>query len=177
MADSLAGRRMGWLHGFSLKLRGNLAFGLAFALAAVGGSLAVRLIVEALLPPGFPFITFFPSVMIVTYLAGLRPGILAAVLSVLAAWYFFIPPADAYGVRGGGAVAFFILVAAIDIAIIHAMRIALDRLDGERRRSAELSRQSQVMFAELQHRVSNNLQLVSTLLMIGQSKVSEPLAV
>ncbi len=45
-----------------------------------------------LLPPGFPFLTFFPAIMLTAFIGGTRPGILCAVLSVLSAWYWFIPP-------------------------------------------------------------------------------------
>lgn len=41
-----------------------------------------------------PFITFYPAVMLVALLAGLGPGILAAVLAVLVTDYFILTPAQ-----------------------------------------------------------------------------------
>ena len=41
---------------------------------------------------GFPFLTFFPAVLLAAYLAGLGPGLLTSALSVLAAWFFFYNP-------------------------------------------------------------------------------------
>ena len=44
------------------------------------------------LPAGFPFLTFFPAVIICGFVFGLRQGVLVAILSGLSAWYFFISP-------------------------------------------------------------------------------------
>jgi len=54
-----------------------IAFGLRYSLAPW-------------FPPGFPYLTFFPAVVLVAYYAGLRPAILTAVLSALAAWWFSV---------------------------------------------------------------------------------------
>ena len=72
------------------------------------------------------------------------------------------------------ALAFYAAVAGVDIAIIHAMNTALERLGRERERSAALLETSETMFKELQHRVSNNLQLVSSLLRLQGSSVEDP---
>jgi len=150
----------------------------AFAAMLFCFGLAIRVAVDAVLPPGYPFLTFFPSVILVTFLAGLWPGIVTAIVSTFSAWYLFIPPPHTFAFHPGAVLAlgFFVAVISVDILVIHVMNTALDRLEAERRRSAELTRQSQVMFSELQHRVSNNLQLVSALLMIQQSKIADPAA-
>ncbi|WP_448205986.1 sensor histidine kinase [Azospirillum sp. sgz302134] len=142
-------------------------------------ALAVRLSIDESLPPGFPFLTFFPAVILTTMLAGLWPGILTAVLGGTAAWLLFIDQPDGGLALTPGALlamGFYSFVVAVDIAVIHIMNVALDRLAAERNRSAALTRQTQVMFAELQHRVSNNLQVVSSLLTIQQAKVEDPAA-
>src|SRR5258708_13390866 len=43
-----------------------------------------------------PFITFYPAIVVVTLVAGLWPGILATILSTIAAWYLFLPPAQGW---------------------------------------------------------------------------------
>ena len=62
------------------------------------------------------------------------------------------------------ALAFFAAVAAIIIVLIYALNVAIDRLRDERARARMLAQQRKTMFAELQHRISNNLQLVAALL-------------
>lgn len=138
-------------------------------------SLALRLALNEALPSGFPYLTFFPAVILTAFVAGTGPGILAAILSGLAAWWFFIPPVNSFGLNPGAGLAlgFYAVIVAIDIALIHAMCHALQRLDEERLRSTELGRQAQVMFSELQHRVSNNLQVVSSLLQIQAAKTTD----
>ncbi len=160
------------------QLRRSLRLGLLFSLGFVLVALVVRIAIDAHLPPGFPFLTFFPAVILTTVLAGLWPGILAALLSGAAAWYFFIGEPYSFAVGPGGVLAlgFFTAVVAVDIAVIHIMNVALERLAEERNRSAMLTRQTQVMFSELQHRVSNNLQLVSSLILIQQAQVKDPAA-
>jgi two-component sensor histidine kinase len=159
-------------------LRHRPVWGHAFAVAAVAVASVVRLLADRELPPGFPFLTFFPTVLLTTYFAGLWPGIVAALLGGLAAWYFFIPPVETFALDGGSALALalFTVIVGVDIAVIHVMNTALERLDLERRRSAELTERTRLMFSEMQHRVSNNLQLISSLLLIQESKVTDPAA-
>lgn len=161
------------------RLRHNPVQGHLFAVAAVAAALMVRMAADKVLPPGYPYVSFFPAVILTTFVAGLWPGVAAAVLSGLAAWYFFIPPEYSFSLINGTVLAlvFYAVVVIVDVAVIHIMITALEELDAERRHSAALTRQTQVMFSEMQHRVSNNLQAISSLLMISQSKVADPAAI
>lgn len=160
------------------RLRHNPVLGHLIALTTFAVAFTVRWTASDVLPPGYPYVTFFPAVILTTFLAGLWPGVAAAVLSGLTAWYFFIPPEHSFRLGDGAplALGFYTVVVAVDVAVIHLMITAMERLDTERRHSAELTRQTQVMFSEMQHRVSNNLQLISALLTISQSKVADPAA-
>jgi two-component sensor histidine kinase len=70
----------------------------------------------------------------------------------------------------------YCFVAGIDIALIHVITRALEQLRQERNRSADLSRRMEIMFSELQHRVSNNLQTVAGLLLLQETQISDPKA-
>lgn len=159
-------------------LRTNSAFKYTFCGAAFLLALFIRLALDNVLPPGFPFLTFFPAVILSTLLAGLWAGIISAVVSGLAALYFFVFPYNSFELNYGGAVAmaFYSFVVAIDIGLIHAITKSLEQLRQERNRSADLSRRAEIMFAELQHRVSNNLQTVADLLLLQESDVEDPKA-
>ncbi|WP_428032235.1 sensor histidine kinase [Ancylobacter sp.] len=143
---------------------------LMFALA-----LGLRFAVDAVLPPGFPFLTFFPAVILTTFFCGLRPGIICAALSTVAAWFFFIGPAN--GMRLDGqtllALGFFVVIAAIDITLIHFTFSAADRLRTEKETTARLLESQRTMFQELQHRVANNMQFVAALLTLQKRKVGQ----
>lgn len=161
--------------------RQSVVFAYGFALAAFTTGLGLRLLADMILPTGFPFLTFFPAVILTTFFGGLRPGILVAALSTLAAWYFFIPP-EGFSLNGPGmlALGFFVLIVTIDIALIHTMNSALTKLRLERARAVRaeqaasaLAAHRAVLFTELQHRVSNNIQIVSALLALQRAEVTD----
>lgn len=149
------------LSGYSLAL---LAFLLAFLL---------RRALEGDLPPGFPYLTFFPAVILTAFIAGTGPGMVCALLSGLAAWAFFIPPTGLLALSGAKllAITFFILIVSVDIALIHLMRVAAERLRAERERTAALYEGQRTLFQELQHRVANNMTFVGSLLHLQRRKV------
>lgn len=148
------------------------AFGLAIVTTAL--ALALRLLLDDIFPPGFPFLTFFPAIIVTSFLAGARPGTLCAGLSMLAAWYFLIPPLHSFSLAQGAMapLLFFVAVSAVDITLIHAMQSALDRLDAERQLTAQLYDQQRNLFAELQHRVANNMAFISGLLRLQKRRIA-----
>nr|WP_245515928.1 histidine kinase dimerization/phosphoacceptor domain -containing protein [Ancylobacter aquaticus] len=147
----------------------------AVGVAMFAVSLALRFAVDGVLPPGFPFLTFFPAVILSTFFCGLRPGITCAALSAFAAWFFFIGPANGMRVDGQSlmALGFFAVIAAIDITLIHFTFSAADRLRTEKETSARLYESQRTMFQELQHRVANNMQFVAALLTLQKRKVGQ----
>lgn len=148
-------------------------FGDVAALSATGIAIALRHALDDVLPPGFPFLTFFPAVILTTFFFGLRPGIVCAVLSGLAAWYFFIGEANVFlfDAQTALALGFYAFIVTVDITLIHLMRVAGERLNAERAVSAQLYEQQRTMFQELQHRVANNMQFVAALLALQKRKV------
>ena len=65
------------------------------------------------------------------------------------------------------------MISAIAIAIIQFIRSTLDALDAERSKSAALAEQREILFRELQHRISNNLAIVSALLNLQRAQVKD----
>lgn len=138
-------------------------------------ALALRFAVDPMLPPGFPFLTFFPAVIITAFVCGVRPGLLVAALSGLSAWYFFIAGPGHWPLSPAAALAlgFFVLIVGIDLVIIAGLMRALRELREERLKSGQYAEQRDVLFSELQHRVGNNLQAISALLAIQARAVSD----
>jgi len=153
--------------------RENPFMGWALALGACALALAVRWGLAGVLPPGFPFLTFFPAVIFTAFVAGTGPGVLCAMLSGLAAWYFFIPPFDSFALSAasGWALGFYAFIVGVDIALVHVMRTSLDHLREEREVSAGLLAQQRILFQELQHRVANNMTFIAALLQLQKRKV------
>jgi two-component sensor histidine kinase len=135
----------------------------------------VRWALDAYLPSGIPFITFFVAVILTAFVAGIGPGILVVVLSSAVSWYLFLAPAYSFAIDRAGVLALTLYVAtsAINLVVIHALQVALDRLDRERARSAELASQRELLFTELQHRIANNLQVVSALITVQKASLSD----
>ena len=139
----------------------------------------LRYLIDDILPQGFPFLTFFPAVILTTFIGGLGPGMLVVVASALASWFFFIPPFNGFGIDGPAALAlgFFVAVAIVDVAIIHLMFKWLLALDREREFSRQLASSRDLMFQEMQHRISNNLSVVSSLLRMQRRAVQDEAAI
>ena len=80
---------------------------------------------------GAHFGAFYPAVMIVTLLCGMRAGLLAAALSCMSAWYFILVPQYSFALRGWAevtSVCVFLLNATADALVVGALRIAASRL-------------------------------------------------
>lgn len=148
--------------------------GYGLAVTAFVLALLTRLSLQGTLPPGFPYLTFFPAVILTAFVAGTGPGILCALLSGIGAWVWFISPDEVLSTRPDKvlAIGFYVFIVGIDIAIIHAMRRALQRLRAEMEVSARLADRQGTLFSELQHRVANNLTFVISLLTLQKNRIA-----
>jgi PAS domain S-box-containing protein len=120
------------------RMRSRPAFGYAFAALAFVVALLARFALAGVLPPaGFPFLTFFPAVLLTAFLSGLGPGLLASAVSVVAAWYFFVQPHGSLLIVSAAdaiALLFFAAILLVDCVVIDTMNRALERnakLQGE----------------------------------------------
>ena len=137
-----------------------------FAVAAFVLAFAIRYELDAQLPIGFPYLSFFPAVIITAFFAGIGPGIVVAIAGGTASWYFFIPPLNSFALTGGSVLAlgFYVFIVTVDIVLIHWMQLALQRVTVEKEAAARYAGERDLLFQEMQHRVSNNLGVVSALL-------------
>jgi two-component system, sensor histidine kinase PdtaS len=153
--------------------RRSLPAQLAVATLAVLLAFGIRLSVDDLLPAGFPFLTFFPAVLITAIFASVAMGVVAAVVSGVLAWVFFIPPFNGLSLAPSAllAMAFYAVITAVELFFIALSASALRHVQAERMRSLQLAKSRDLMFAELQHRVSNNLATVGALLRAQAARV------
>lgn len=146
---------------------------LAIAGGIVGAAFVLRIAIMSAIPAGSPFVTFFPAVLIIAFLLGVRVGVYSAVASaLLGAWFFMSDPlAPGYFATSvPSAVAYGVLVT-VNLTLFHWMQSANDKLRAERQRSAALAKTRELLFRELQHRVSNNLQVAAGLLALQKKHV------
>lgn len=177
MTTSLASRLFGAVSALSLERR-SFAVRWGFAALAFAVAVSLRWALDPYLPPGFPFLTFFPVVMLTTFFCGLRPAIAVAVGSFFASWVLFVSPRFSVSFSNEALIAmgFYTFITTINILLIHMMSRAIEDLGEERTRSSVLAQQQSLMFHELQHRVSNNLAMVAGLLAIQRRQVTDPAA-
>jgi two-component sensor histidine kinase len=150
----------------------GLLLAAAFSLIA----LMLRFELDPMLPPGFPYLTFFPAVIATAFLFGLAPAILAGLLCGFFSRWFFMQPAGTLSLGGGAGVgmALYFFVIAVDITLVELMQRAFSRVARERELNRRLADHREVLFRELQHRVGNNLQMVGSLLALQKRTLTDP---
>ncbi len=156
-------------------LRAHPWFGHAFGIVGVLLALWLRYAVEDILRGGLPFVTFIPAVVLTAFVGGTAPAVLSFLASVLLGWYFFLPPAYSFALEwpsGALTIGFFSGVVVLDIYLVRLMVRTAERLQAARARADALAERQRTMFAELQHRVANNMQFVSSLLMLQKRQVA-----
>lgn len=171
-------------------VRSSPARAWSLSLAAFAVALATRFATDSSLPAGFPYLTFFPAVILTTFFAGVWPGSLCAVLSGFSAWYWFIAPHATFAVGPSVliALAFYVFVVGVDIVLIHVMHEALEDLEAERAVNQRLleqqgahvqelkarQRQQLLLQRELSHRMKNTLAMVQAVVSQSLKNASDP---
>jgi PAS domain S-box-containing protein len=112
-------------------------------LGAVLLATLARWAISGLVDDRNPFTTYYPAVVVATLLGGFWLGTLTAILSALVAWWMFMPPAFGAGLDESQitAVVIFILVCLLLVAVVTALKAAVDLLlvEIEQRRKAHLA--------------------------------------
>src|SRR5260221_174852 len=105
---------------------------LAYAIAIVLVFIAVlsREVVAAAVGPQVPFITFYPAIILAALLGGLWPGVVATLLSTVAAWYAFVPSVGSFALNGREAaqLALYLFISAVNVAIAVILNSVVERL-------------------------------------------------
>ncbi len=153
-----------------------LVFGATTAL--MGVALLLRFLLLPWVPTGMPFVVFYPVIVGTAVLFGIWAGAFAGTVGILLAWYFFLPGVGfALGVGVPFALSLYAAVIASSLALIRFLQLALKRANCAREESRKLAESRETLFRELQHRVGNNLQVVSALLSLQKRKLTDPAAI
>ena len=146
-------------------VRTNPWLGYSFGLFIFAAGFLLRYLPGGMLET-VPFITLFPAILVAALIGGLRVGLLVAVLSFVAGWYFFLPPYNSWALENTGNWALFLfwVTAGIQLYVIEALNRAVDRLSEERDRVG-------VLLQELQHRVANNMTFIASLLRLQRKAI------
>jgi two-component sensor histidine kinase len=155
-------------------LQGKPWLQLVLTLAITGAALLGRFVLGPHLPPGLPYATFFPAVIVTAFLLGVRAGLLAAVLGGILGWIFFVHDPMAAPMPGTAPSVFLYVVADVLILLLfHWMQTTTAHLIEQREHNHRLAETRTLLFHELQHRVSNNLQVAAGLLSLQKRHVGD----
>lgn len=160
----------------ALMKRRSLRYETLFAVTAIAVATFLRAAIDDILPPGFPFLTFFPAVMLTLVFASIRAGVIVAIICGIISWYWFIVPFGAFSLTDGAllAISFYTLITATDVLFVTAAGWALRAMYAARAQAAKHAEARSLMFSELQHRVSNNLGTIAALLRLQAAQTQDP---
>lgn len=117
-----------------------------------------------MLPPGFPYVTFFPAVIITSFLFGVRFGLISALLCGAVAYYYFLTPAYSFSIAGKQvALGFYVFVVATDLLLVYGMQAANQQLIKERELNLKLANTKAELALELQQRVTERKRAIDEL--------------
>jgi signal transduction histidine kinase/ActR/RegA family two-component response regulator len=157
-------------------LRRRVWAGYLVATALCAAALMLRLALGERLT-GFPFLTFYPAVLVAAVAAGRGPGLYAAMLSWGLAWYYLVRPYDAFAFSDLGdvlATGLYAFVTVTLVLLVHAMNRAYGmlrhsedlraRLNAElelrvEQRTASLAEKTQLLEAEIKARTEAEAQV------------------
>jgi two-component sensor histidine kinase len=150
--------------------------GYVYSIAIAALATVIRFAIEPLLPPGFPYLTFFPAVIITGFFIGMRPAILSALLCGIAAWYWFIAPANSFALSAQSitALAFYAGVVAVDLGLLQLALVGYRAQRRTRDALAETLQMQQVVSDEVDHRMKNLLATVSGLISLSKRHAATP---
>ena len=136
-------------------------------------ALAIRAWFDPVLPAGFPFLTFFPAVIICGFVFGLRQGLLVAALSGISAWYFFISPGRFdFSMGTLLAMGLYLFVVATDLTLIYLVTRAYRQEMTTREEIQRLAEQQEVMAQELDHRLKNIFATINAIISLSLKNAS-----
>jgi two-component sensor histidine kinase len=134
----------------------------ACAVLGIGLAVLLRFIVEQITPGAAPFAFVYPAALMATLLGGWQAGLGTLIGTEFLAWTFVVPrPPGGHTEQQIAAAILVALTALAVIAVGEAFRVAAQKIVAER--NAKLA-ERELLFRELQHRVSNDFTIVNSLL-------------
>ena len=155
---------------------GEIALHVGATIGIAATATALRFLLDPYLPPGFPYLTFFPAVILTGFIFGMRAALLSVVLCGLAAWYWFIPPSDSFGLtyQSGVALAFYMVVVGIDLGILQLALLAYRSQARARATVQQMLALDKTVSEEVDHRMKNMLATVSGLVSLSRRHAQTP---
>ncbi len=148
----------------------------ACSLTIIVAAVAARFAVDPYLPPGFPYLTFFPAVVLTGFFFGIYPALMNTAISALAAWYWFILPAESFALTSQSvtALCFYFIVIGIDLGLLQLLLLAYAAQVCAREELTRNMQMQQLVSEEVDHRLKNLLATTSGLVALSQRHATTP---
>lgn len=146
------------------------------SLGVFGLAFVARLWLDPYMLAGFPYVTFFPAVVITGFVFGVHQGILVAVLSGFASWYYFIPPYHSLAPTFGAllAMSLYLFVVITDLLLIYLVMQAYRAEFEAREENQRMADEREVMARELDHRLKNIFAAMNAVINLSVRHASSP---
>ncbi|MEH0196495.1 DUF4118 domain-containing protein [Caulobacter sp. CCNWLY153] len=128
---------------------------------------------------GYPFLLFFPAIILTSMLIDRGTGIFSVILSALLAWYFFVPPLRSFAlpsVQGAIPLLLYVIVALFVAMVVEALRSTAERLVHTAEKLERSSEINRLLLLDVNHRVKNHLASISGLLRLSARELDDPRA-
>ncbi|MBZ6074879.1 sensor histidine kinase [Microvirga puerhi] len=128
------------------------------------------------LPP-FPYLLFFPAIVINAVLFNRGTGIYSVFLSAALARFFFIEPVGSFAVadeRTNLGLLFFLMIGLVSSAIIEALHGTARHLMDANERLAAAEREKALLLEEAAHRMKNDLATLAASVRLQGHTVTDP---
>jgi PAS domain S-box-containing protein len=121
-------------------LRKNPFAAYGIAIAAVAVATIIRWSIGEYVLGRTPFTVYFLAIVLATLLGGFWPGMLATTLSVVVAWFFFVPPEFSFSLNWPDATSLLVFIS-VSLLLVGLITLVDDWLlnEIERRRNNELA--------------------------------------
>ena len=155
---------------------------LAAHFAATGAVVATAALLMLWLWPiqdGFPFVLFYPAIILCAVLFNHRSGVLAVALSALAAKVLFLPPTGSLRIETGRvalALSLFILIGLLTAILIEELHRALRHATLANQKLAAAEEEKDLLLREATHRFKNDLSVIIALLRMPERSIEDPKA-
>ncbi len=144
----------------------------ACAFVGVGLAVILRFALDLVVPGVAPFALAYPTALVATVLGGWQSGLGALYVAQLLAWSFVMPTAGGFHTATQFASAVIVAITGtVTVFVAEAFRISAQRVVAER--DAKL-KERDLLFHELQHRVTNDFTIVSSLLDLQRRRSNAP---
>ncbi|MDR6530302.1 two-component sensor histidine kinase [Caulobacter rhizosphaerae] len=125
---------------------------------------------------GYPFLLFFPAIILISVLLDRGTGVFAVIASTLLAWYFFVPPERSFALptpRAAIPLLLYVAVALFLAGTVEALRSTAERLARTAEKLEHSNEINRLLLVDVNHRVKNHLASVSGLLRLSMRGIND----